>query len=183
MPMDYAATAPRQPWPASQTRTVVKAAPTGNIPAMATAAVPVIILALAASACVLAAGGLSPASLGLALVVAGLGGVLARWAALRCGAAVSQACAILRANLESDAAARPADSVIGLDKLCQGVLPVWSGQVEMARGHTEESVTDLAGRFARINERIAATAAASEGSDSGQSLIRSEEHTSELQSH
>ena len=42
----------------------------------------------------------------------------------------------------------------GLDKLCTGVLPVWSGQIEMARAHTEESITALANRFAELSQRI-----------------------------
>ncbi|HEX8989673.1 MAG TPA: methyl-accepting chemotaxis protein [Rhodocyclaceae bacterium] len=60
--------------------------------------------------------------------------------------------------------------ISGLDKLCTGVLPVWSGQVELARGHTEESITALVQRFGAISERITATMAATQG-DSGQGMI------------
>jgi methyl-accepting chemotaxis protein len=63
-----------------------------------------------------------------------------------------------------------ADHLSGLDQLCGGVLPIWAGQIEMARGHTEDSVTALANRFAAINERIANTVASSQGA-SGDGLI------------
>jgi len=49
----------------------------------------------------------------------------------------------------------------GLDKLCAGVLPVWSGQIEMARAHTEESITTLANRFAELSQRIENSTSAS----------------------
>lgn len=42
----------------------------------------------------------------------------------------------------------------GLDQLCAGVLPVWSGQVEMARSQTEESITALTNCFADLSQRI-----------------------------
>lgn len=42
----------------------------------------------------------------------------------------------------------------GLDQLCAGVLPVWSGQVEMARSQTEESITVLTNCFADLSQRI-----------------------------
>ncbi|WP_390897881.1 methyl-accepting chemotaxis protein [Pseudomonas citri] len=35
-----------------------------------------------------------------------------------------------------------------------GVLPVWSGQIEVARSLTEDSITSLAARFADISQRV-----------------------------
>jgi methyl-accepting chemotaxis protein len=52
----------------------------------------------------------------------------------------------------------------GLDRLCVDVLPVWSGQIEMARSHTEESITALTARFAEISQSIATTVSMSQGS-------------------
>lgn len=49
----------------------------------------------------------------------------------------------------------------GLDRLCEGVLPVWSGQVEMARSHTEESVTALTLRFSNLVQRLEAAVSTS----------------------
>jgi len=50
------------------------------------------------------------------------------------------------------------------------VLPVWAGQIDMAKMHTEDSITALANRFANINQQIGATMV-SFGSDSGNGLI------------
>jgi methyl-accepting chemotaxis protein len=43
----------------------------------------------------------------------------------------------------------------GLESVCRSVLPVWSGQIEVARSLTEESITSLAARFADISQRVA----------------------------
>jgi methyl-accepting chemotaxis protein len=42
----------------------------------------------------------------------------------------------------------------GLEPVCRGVLPVWAGQIEVARSHTEEAITALAARFADISQRV-----------------------------
>jgi len=55
-------------------------------------------------------------------------------------------------------------SITGLDDLCKEVLPIWSRQIEMARGHTEDSITALADRFAAISQRIDTTVSMSQGS-------------------
>jgi len=46
------------------------------------------------------------------------------------------------------------DRLQGLDQLCAGVFPVWSGQVEMARSQTEDSITLLTNCFADLSQRI-----------------------------
>lgn len=53
----------------------------------------------------------------------------------------------------------------GLGELCSGVLPVWQGQVELARSQTEEAITALTIRFGNILQRI--EAAVAQGNDSG----------------
>lgn len=53
-------------------------------------------------------------------------------------------------------------SVVGLDSLCQQVLPIWSSQIEMAREHTEESVANLAQRFDALSQRLDAAVIASQ---------------------
>lgn len=52
----------------------------------------------------------------------------------------------------------------GLDSLCKRVLPIWANQVEMARVHTEESITDLAQRFDMLTKRLDAAVLASQNS-------------------
>jgi methyl-accepting chemotaxis protein len=42
----------------------------------------------------------------------------------------------------------------GLSGLCQKVLPVWSGQVDMVRDQTETSINELACRFSDLSERV-----------------------------
>nr|WP_170160198.1 methyl-accepting chemotaxis protein [Azonexus fungiphilus] len=57
--------------------------------------------------------------------------------------------AAARSQAQATAAGIP-----GLDQLCLGVLPVWSGQIEMAQNHTEQATIDLAQRFADISQRL-----------------------------
>jgi methyl-accepting chemotaxis protein len=56
------------------------------------------------------------------------------------------------------------DPVNGLDRLCQGVLPVWSGQIEMARAQTEDAINALALRFSDLSQRLESAVVASQGS-------------------
>lgn len=57
-----------------------------------------------------------------------------------------------------------------LDQLCQEILPVWTGQIDMARQVTEQSITDLAHRFAEISRRLDAAVEAS-NKTGGQALV------------
>jgi methyl-accepting chemotaxis protein len=77
------------------------------------------------------------------------------WAVRRCQFAQHQ--------LDSSVRSRCID---GLDQLCQGVLPVWSGQVEMARSQTEIAINDLAMRFGNLSQRLECAVSASQ-SNSG----------------
>ena len=67
--------------------------------------------------------------------------------------------------IEQERALSQKHSEDSLDQLCVGVLPVWSGQIEIARAHTEESITELTTRFADLSRRIEDTTAVSHGSD------------------
>jgi methyl-accepting chemotaxis protein len=49
----------------------------------------------------------------------------------------------------------------GLESLCQDVLPIWAGQVELARSQTEDAITSLSSRFANLSHRINSTIGAS----------------------
>lgn len=51
----------------------------------------------------------------------------------------------------------------GLDQLCMGVLPLWAGQIDLARTHSEASVNALVTRFAAISQRIDTTVSVSRG--------------------
>jgi len=70
---------------------------------------------------------------------------------------------------------QPAGETVGLDELCKKVLPLWSRHLEMVRNQTEEAVTDLAGRFQGLTQRVgkameASSQAAGEASD-GEGLM------------
>jgi methyl-accepting chemotaxis protein len=51
--------------------------------------------------------------------------------------------------------------------LCTSVLPIWKGQVDLARAHTEESVTAASMRFANILQRLEAAVSNSGDSQDG----------------
>ncbi len=48
----------------------------------------------------------------------------------------------------------PPSHVEQLDELCVEVLPIWTRQIETARGQTETAVADLTGRFSDIHARL-----------------------------
>lgn len=131
---------------------------------------PVLGFALMAAAAILATGSGDAAGVTLAIVVLLAGAALSNWITARCGAVLREAQAGQRKTLEVVRCERKANCIAGLDSLCDGVLPIWSGQIELARNHTAESITALTSRFANINDRIAATMASSQG-QAGDSLI------------
>lgn len=59
----------------------------------------------------------------------------------------------------------------GLDQLCLNVLPIWSGQIEMARAHMEEAAISLASRFADISLRLENSVSASRDETGGGALV------------
>ncbi|MDO8778353.1 MAG: methyl-accepting chemotaxis protein, partial [Burkholderiaceae bacterium] len=59
-----------------------------------------------------------------------------------------------------------AQCIDGLNSLCRGVLPVWSGQVEIARSQTESAINDLALRFGNLSQRLENAVSASQTTSS-----------------
>ena len=104
-----------------------------------------------------------------AAIVAGAGG-LAYLARKRWQTALCQAHATAQSELAAERQRHRNENIAGLDQLCDSVLPIWSGQVEMARTHTEQSITALTERFAQISQRIGHSMAASQ-SEGGGSLV------------
>ena len=115
-------------------------------------ALPVLLPGLAGLLALLGAPAAVPVT-ALAAMVALVTAASAWWAVSQCRAA--QRC------LEADVRARCID---GLEPLCRGVLPVWSGQVEIARQHTETAINDLAMRFGNLSQRLEAAVSASQSS-------------------
>ncbi|MFA7267917.1 MAG: methyl-accepting chemotaxis protein [Sterolibacterium sp.] len=134
------------------------------------AAAPLMMLAAIGAAGILAVGGAAPLPVALATFLAILGLVLAWRSSSRWEELLRDAQTAVERELRPGCCERKAHCINGLEKLCGGVLPVWSGQIEMARVHTEDSITALANRFANINQRIAASMASSQG-ESGNGLI------------
>jgi methyl-accepting chemotaxis protein len=48
----------------------------------------------------------------------------------------------------------PSSHVEGLEQLCGQVLPIWSRQIDTARGQTETAMSDLSVRFSEIHEHL-----------------------------
>jgi methyl-accepting chemotaxis protein len=76
----------------------------------------------------------------------------------------------VRAEEQEQFAALRAHSIDGLDQLCQQVLPVWSGQIEMARKCTEDDVGMLVGQFSGLTQRLESVTG-SGGSDASSGLL------------
>jgi methyl-accepting chemotaxis protein len=108
-------------------------------------------------------GGLTLSSAALVFVLAATSVGAGIWTTTRIRHQIATAVAKARADLMPNLCPNKARCIGGLDKLCLGVLPVWSGQIEMARTHTEEAAISLANRFADISQRLAAAVAGSHG--------------------
>ena len=129
-----------------------------------------IALGIVGASSILIVGGIAALALGLAAFVVVLSCVIAFISMSRCRTLASEQMQAAQDALESERRAHRLDHIEGLDRLCIDVLPVWSGQVEMARTHSESSITALTQRFADINQRIGATMATSQG-EGGDNLI------------
>ena len=61
--------------------------------------------------------------------------------------------------------------VSGLDRLFLGVLPIWSGQIDLVKSNTEEAAIALSSRFADISRRLENSVAASADTAGGHTLV------------
>lgn len=126
------------------------------------AALPPALLTAAGAAGTLFAGGATPNAAAAALLLCALGAAGTVWSVARTGTALRRQRCELEEELRPAPCAQAALCIGGLDRLCQAVLPVWSGHIEMARSQTEESVTALAGQFADISRRVESAASTSD---------------------
>ncbi len=118
---------------------------------------------------------------GLILAVIILTALCIHWAKRRHGQALAAWQAQITSQASDEAIMASASSSTGFDRsvvdLCQGVLPIWKGQVDLARTHTEESVTAATIRFAGILQRIeAAVSTSTPGKSSDFSQLLQESH-------
>lgn len=75
----------------------------------------------------------------------------------------------LREQINADGEKLARHDKYNIEKLCKSLLPVWSGQVLLARNHMEEQVNDLTMNFAKLIERLAAAASNHQGHGATQS--------------
>ncbi|MBS1160281.1 MAG: methyl-accepting chemotaxis sensory transducer [Proteobacteria bacterium] len=122
-----------------------------------------LISALLGAASVLLAAGFAPLAIGLAGFLLAVGGGLAFYARQRCDLALGEAQSAIRRELEQQASAQLTQRLGGLETLCAGVLPIWSGQIRLVGGLTEDSITALANRFGDISQDLEKTLAESQG--------------------
>jgi methyl-accepting chemotaxis protein len=111
-------------------------------------------LAALGAICVLGVGGLALQPTGLATLLLAFGTAAALYYRSR-SHNLNQIRQSTGVNPQADAeTGSPLVCRCGLDTLCRGVLPIWAGQIEVARSHTEEAITQLAARFADISQRV-----------------------------
>jgi methyl-accepting chemotaxis protein len=166
MSFDIAAAKPSTSW--QKARSAEAAVPPGDGADTWKSAVMLPVLAYAAVAAVglLVVGGGTAVAVAAALAIGAVGAFLGSLLARR-GHAIhiayrSRQRAERQAEAQVAASARGGARVAGLEELCRGVLPIWSGQVALMRGLTEESVTAVAQRFAAISGNLDGALAASQ---------------------
>lgn len=124
------------------------------------AALPAVVLGILGAVAVVWEAGATTMALSVGTGLGVLGTVVGVWTAWRLQRAMDLALQI------QHAAGAP-----GLNRLCQGVLPVWSEHIQMARNQTEVSINALAQRFGDISRRVHDTVAASGGGGSDHVLV------------
>ena len=121
----------------------------------------IVVLALAGAVGMLVVGGLGNMVVGMAVGLLAVAALFAWWAAQISQVALRSAEAAAESRVRDEFSRLPRDLVQGLDHLCDSVLPVWAGQIDMARAHTDESMAGLSGRFASISQRLTSAVDAS----------------------
>ncbi|ADE11824.1 methyl-accepting chemotaxis protein [Sideroxydans lithotrophicus] len=137
-------------------------------------AVPQVVLGLSGIVSVLVIGGTGA----LALAITGVLGLLSIAAVMLSVSShkriLNESAAGMQLQFEHELGQERARHIDGLDGLCVDVLPVWSNQIEMARVHTESSITDLSMRFGNLSQRLSsalATSAMSSGNGEQSDLV------------
>ena len=134
------------------------------------ATAPAVVLAAVGASCILVVGDMSSTSMALASFVAVLGCTLALLSNSRWQMFLHLAQEAAQKEMKPKCCENKLNCIHGLDQLCSSVLPIWSGQIEMTRMHTEDSITALTNRFADINQRIRNTMESSQG-EAGNNLV------------
>lgn len=126
--------------------------------------------------------GAGPVQITCAALILGMGGVMAALSVRQSNKAINTCLRQMHLSIEHQCARVQPACEDGLDQLCVGVLPLWTDQIEMARVQTEQSVTDLASRFAELSRRIEETTDLSEASDRSELVVLLNDSQVELNS-
>lgn len=143
-------------------------------------AVPFVLMGVSAVAGIYLIGSKDTLAIEVSAFLVVLAGMLAWWCAERWKSQLQSIEFELRHRLESEFKPKQTHELQGLGHLCSDVLPVWSGQIEMARSHTEESITELAVRFANLSQRLEAAVATSQGGEGSNMVVLFERSHDEL---
>jgi methyl-accepting chemotaxis protein len=109
-------------------------------------------------------GGLTAATVATALLLLALTVGLALWTSTRMQEQQESALNAERTHLLAGHCAKKPHCIDGIDQLCIDVLPIWAGQIDMARQHTEEATFALTQRFADISQRLSSATSTSRNS-------------------
>jgi methyl-accepting chemotaxis protein len=96
--------------------------------------------------------------------------LLGLWVSKRC-ASMEEALSQARCEVETALQNSLTDYSSCMSQLYKGVLPVWSGQVEVARDHTESEISKLANLFASLSQRLQSTITVNQDTTGGDSLM------------
>lgn len=122
-----------------------------------TAGIPVLMVSAGGALAVIVAAQFAQRyALPIAAVVL-VGGVIFSAMSLRSMAQMKSELALLRSEHQLLQDRDRNNHFTGMLNLCEGVLPVWSGQVEMARSHMEEEIDALTRLFSSLIQRLQAT--------------------------
>lgn len=115
---------------------------------------PQVVLGLSGVAAAVFFGGFGLPALAVSVLLVALSVIAINLSLAACKHAVQHAEVRLHARFVTELEQERAKHVSGLGDLCVDVLPVWSSQIEMARGHSELAINDLAMRFANLSQRL-----------------------------
>lgn len=126
--------------------------------------------AVALLSCVVIVTVATPVSAGFAGAAAVLAvGALSSWLCYQsCHRWVADAQRKAEQGLRAELGPGTAPEANGLDRLCEGVLPIWARQIDLVRVQMDDAVTALSARFSNIAEKLDAALVASEHAGGGE---------------
>ncbi len=124
------------------------------------------VIGLVGGGLILAFSGMSIGGTAAAMFMVSSGIASGRW----CERTSNMAIERIR-QLEAESARAEQTSQEGLSELCLCTLPIWRRHIESARGHTEEAVAELTGRFGTLVQRLDTTVATSRRATENGSIV------------